>query len=46
MTWHRWEQIRALASPETVDAALREAAALAAEIGADCSEAVDGEEVG
>jgi hypothetical protein len=40
-----WEQIRALASPETVEAALREAEALGAEIGTDCGEAIDGEEM-
>jgi transcriptional regulator with XRE-family HTH domain len=30
--WHKWEEIRALASPETVEAALKEAEVLAAAI--------------
>jgi hypothetical protein len=45
MGWHTWEQILAIASPETVEAALREAEALGAEIRTDCSEVVDGEEM-
>ena len=45
MRWYTWEQILAVASPETVEMALREAEALAAEIGTDCSEVVDGEEM-
>jgi transcriptional regulator with XRE-family HTH domain len=32
MTWHKWEDIQALAAPETVEAALREAEVLAAAI--------------
>jgi transcriptional regulator with XRE-family HTH domain len=32
MAWHKWEEIRSLAAPETVEAALREAEVLAAAI--------------
>lgn len=32
MAWHKWEEIRALAAPKTVETALREAEVLAAAI--------------
>jgi transcriptional regulator with XRE-family HTH domain len=32
MKWHRWEDVRAMAAPETIEAALQEAEALAAAI--------------
>lgn len=32
MTWHKWEDIRAISAPETIEAAEREADALAAAI--------------